>query len=183
MLKKNSFFVMMLVWNILFFFLCGYWQRIDVKMDRGVGLVSGIIAVIVIALGEASVIQQLYLGKKWKDYKKQVFENRMIKQIFLLIVFHIGLVLIVSNLINVDGIFYVAILGILLSMGWMSGSDILWTSEEASYYLIGNGKIYNVENVMENTKVFELSCTRKGERDRVITIEKKEAIDEYSILK
>ena len=183
MLKKNIFFIITLVWNVVFFFLCNYWQRMDVEMDLGVGLAAGIIAVIVIALGEASVVQQFYLSAKWKSYQKRVFENRIIKQIILLILFHVLAVLIVSNLINIHGVFYVAAIGIFLSMGWLKGSEILWTSEEKGYYLIGNGNIYNVENVMENTKVFELSCTRKGERDRVITIEKKEAIDEQSILK
>ena len=71
----------------------------------------------------------------------------------------------------------------ILSVGWVKGSEILWSSEKDAYYLIGNGKVYNVENIMENTKVFELSCTRKGERDRVITIEKKLATDEQSRLK
>ena len=183
MLKKRVFFILMLVWNVLFFVLCNYWQRMDVEMDLGVGLTAGIIAVIVIALGEASVVQQFYLSAKWKSYQKRVFENRLIKQIFLLVVFHVVALLIVNNLINIHGVFYVAAIGIFLSMGWLKGSEILWTLEEKGYYLIGNGNVYNVENVMENTKVFELSCTRKGERDRVITIEKKEAIDEQSRLK
>lgn len=183
MLKKNIFFIIMLAWNVFFFFLFDYWRQINVQMDLGVGLAAGIAAVIVIALGEASVVQQFYLCAKCKSYKMKVFEYRLVKQIFLLVVFHMVALLIVNNLINIHGVFYVAAIGIFFSMGWLKGSEILWTSEGTGYYLIGNGKIYNVESVMENTKVFELSCTRKGERDRVITIEKKEAIDEQSRLK
>lgn len=183
MLKKGHFFIVMLVWNVALFWLCDYWQQVNVKADLGVSLAAGIIAVIVIALGEASVIQQFYLMRKCKGHKMQVFEYGLFKQIFLLVLFHVGLVVLKSNLINIQGVFYMAALGIFLSMGWLKGSEILWISEATSYYLIGNGKVYNVENVMENTKVFELSCTRKGERDRVITIEKKDAIDEQSRLK
>lgn len=182
MLKK-VFIAIMLVWNILFFFLCEYWQRMNVEMDKGVGLAVGIIAVIVLALGEASVVQQFYLCAKWKTYKMQVFEYRLVKQIVLLVVFHVCAVLIVNNLVNINGVFYVAALGIFFSMGWLKGSEILWTAEGVGHYLIGNGNVYHVESYTENTKVFELSCTRKGERDRVITIEKKEAIDEQSRLK
>ncbi len=183
MLKKGHFFILTLVWNVALFWLCDYWQQANVKADVGVTLAAGIIAVIVIALGEASVIQQMYMMAKCKKHKMQVFEYRLFKQIFILVVFHVGLVVLKSNLIYIQGVFYIAAIGIFLSMWWLRGSEILWTSEEKSYYLIGNGKIYNVENVMENTKVFELSCTRKGERDRVITIEKKDAIDEQSRLK
>ena len=183
MLKKGHFFIVTLVWNVVLFWLCDYWQQVNVKADMGVTLAAGIVAVIVIALGEAGVIQQIYMMAKCKKHKMQVFEYRLFKQIFLLVLFHVGVVVLKSNLINIQGVFYMAALGIFLSMGWLKGSEILWTSEDKGYYLIGNGKIYNVENIMENTKVFELSCTRKGERDRVITIEKKEAIDEQSRLK
>ena len=183
MLKKGHFFILTFVWNVVLFWLCGYWQQANVRVDSGVALVAGIIAVIVIALGEASVIQQFYMMAKYKKHKMQVFEYRLFRQIIILVVFHVALVMLKSNLINIQGVFYIAAIGIFLSMGWLKGSEILWTSEEKSYYLIGNGKVYNVENVMENTKVFDLSCTRKGERDRVITIEKKEAIDEQSRLR
>lgn len=183
MLKKSHFFIVTLIWNVALFWLCGYWQQADVKADVGVTLVAGIIAVIVLALGEASVIQQFYMMSKCKKHKMQVFEYRLFKQIFVLIVFHVVLAVLKSNLINIQGVFYIAAVAIFLSMGWIKGSEILWSSEEKSYYLIGNGNIYNVENIMENTKVFELSCTRKGERDRIITIEKKDAIDEQSRLK
>ncbi|MBR3823891.1 MAG: hypothetical protein IKJ39_01695 [Lachnospiraceae bacterium] len=183
MLKKDVFFVIMLVWNVVLFFLFGYWQQMNAQMDFGVGLAVGIIAVIVIALGEASVVQQFYLCAKWKAHKIQVFEYRLVRQIVLLVLFHVVGLLIVNHLININGIFYVAAIGIFLSMGWLKGSEILWTLEGTGYYLIANGNVYNVESVTENTKVFELSCTRKGERDRVITIEKKESIDDLSILK
>ena len=183
MLKKGHFFIVTLVWNVVLFWLCDYWQQVNVKADMGVTLAAGIVAVIVIALGEAGVIQQIYMMAKCKKHKMQVFEYRLLKQIFLLALFHAGVVVLKSNLINIQGVFYMAALGIFLSMGWLKGSENLWTSEDKGYYLIGNGKIYNVENIMENTKVFELSCTRKGERDKVITIEKKEAIDEQSRLK
>ena len=119
MLKKRVFFILMLVWNVLFFFLCNYWQRMDVEMDLGVGLTAGIIAVIVIALGEASVVQQFYLSAKWKSYQKRVFENRLIKQIFLLVVFHVVALLIVNNLINIHGVFYVAAIGIGTNEVWI----------------------------------------------------------------
>lgn len=183
MLKKGHFFIVTIAWNAALFWLCDYWQQTYAASDLGVGLAAGIIAVIVIALGEASVIQQIYMMAKCKKQKMQVFEYRLFKQILILVLFHVALIAIKSNLINIQGVFYIAAIGIFLSMGWLKGSEILWTSEEKSYYLIGNGKIYNVENIMENTKVFELSCTRKGERDRVITIEKKDAIDEQSRLK
>ena len=183
MLKKGHFFIVTLVWNVALFWLCDYWQQANVKLDVGVTLVAGIIAVIVIALGEAGVIQQLYMMAKCKKHKMQVFEYCLFRQIFVLIIFHVALVVIKSNLINIQGVFYIAAIGIFLSMWWLKGSEILWTSEEKSYYLIGNGKVYNVENVMENTKAYKISCTRKGERDRIFTIEKKDAIDEQSRLK
>ena len=170
MIKKSTFFILMCIWNALFFFLCGYWQQMNLMVDLGVDLGFGVIAVIFISLGEASVIQQ-------------VFEYRLVKQIVLLLIFHLGVFLLRTNLINIHGIFYISAFALLLSMGWLKGSEILWIGEDASYYMIENGKVYNVVNVMENTKVFELSCTGKGERDRVITIEKKEAIDEQSRLR
>ena len=183
MLKKIHFWLIMAVWNVIFFFICGYWQQMDLAVDYGADLLFGLVAIVFIALGESSVVHQIYLMKKFKEYKMQVFEYRMVKQIFLLIVFHVGVFVLMCNLINVDSIFYISAFGWILSVGWVKGSEILWSSEADAFYLIGNGKVYNVENIMENTKVFELSCTRKGERDRVITIEKKLATDEQSRLK
>ena len=141
MLKKNVFFVIMLVWNVVLFFLFGYWQQMNAQMDFGVGLAVGIIAVIVIALGEASVVQQFYLCAKWKAHKIQVFEYRLVRQIVLLVLFHVVGLLIVNHLININGIFYVAAIGIFLSMGWLKGSEILWTLEGTGYYLIANGNV------------------------------------------
>ena len=92
MLKKGHFFILTFVWNVVLFRLCDYWQQANVKADVGVTLVAGIIAVIVIALGEASVIQQMYMMTKCKSHKMQVFEYRLFKQIFVLVVFHVGLV-------------------------------------------------------------------------------------------
>ena len=74
MLKKGHFFIVTLVWNVALFWLCDYWQQANMKADVGVTLVAGIIAVIVIALVEASVIQQLYMMAKCKKHKMQVFE-------------------------------------------------------------------------------------------------------------
>lgn len=183
MLKKSHFWLLMVVWNVIFFFICGYWQQMNLSEDYGADLLFGVIAIVFIALGEASVLQQLYLMKKFKNYEMQVFEYRLVKQILLLIVFHVGVIVLMCNLIIVGSIFYISAFGWILSVGWVKGSEILWRRDEDAFYLIGNGKVYNVENIVENTKVFELSCTRKGERDRVITIEKKLATDEQSRLK
>ena len=169
-------FLGMCVWNVVFFFFCGYWQQMSLNIDYGIDLFFGVLAIILLALGETSIIKQLHYRQKFRQYEKKVFDKKFVRQCALLIVFHIAAICFMYKLVYVQSVFYIAILAFVLSTGWLRGSKTLWMSKEASYFLNETGKLYNVESVAENGKAFELSCTRVGERDRIITIEKKKTI-------
>ena len=95
----------------------------------------------------------------------------------LLALYYIIVLCFLKMIVIGESLFYIALLAAVLSPGWLAGSRTLWTSEAESYYMTEGGKLYHVESVVENSKVFEIACTRAGERDRTITIEKKQKIE------
>ncbi len=163
------------IWNVLFFYLCGYWQQMHLNIDSFIDLFFGVLAVILLSLGEASVIRQIYYRTRFRTLKRKAFDRKFIRQCVLLLFYHMIVISFLLALVYVQSLFYIAILVVVFCGGWLQGSKTLWTGEEDSYYLNESGKLYHVESVVENDKVFELACTRTGERDRTITIPKKTA--------
>lgn len=162
--------------NVLFFHLCGYWQQMQYLEVSYIDLFFGIIAVIVLALGETSIIIQIYYRYKFRALQKRAFDKRFWLQCFLIVFFYCASVYFSTVLIYSYSIFYIAILAFLSSIGWMKGSRVLWSGETESYYQNERCKLYTVSNVMENDEVFELACSASGERDRTITIAKKKNV-------
>lgn len=177
MIKKIIVFLATCMWNVLFFYLCGYWQQMHLNAEWFIDLFFGVLAVILMAFGEANVIWQIYYRNKLRTCTKKVFDKKYIRQCVLLMLYHAIVLYFLRVIVFVQSVFYISLLAVVLSLGWLRGSKTLWTSEEASYFLTETGKLYHVESVMENEKVFELACTREGERDRTITIEKKAVIE------
>lgn len=179
-MKRFVIFIVACLWNILFLYLCGFWQQIPLNIDYFIDIFFGVLSVVLLSLGNVSVIIQIICRVKYSKLQKMVFDKKFIRQCILFVIFYVGSALYVRELVFVHGAFYVALFAFVMSVGWLSGSKILWTGEEKSYYLNESGKLYNVEAVMENDKVFELACTRAGERDRTITIEKKKEKTYYA---
>ena len=175
-MKKAAGYFLACVWNVLFFYLCGYWQQMHLNVEWFIDLFFGGLAVLLLAWGEVRVVWQIYYRKKFRAYTRRTFDNKFIRQCILLVLYHVVVSCLLLALVVVQSLFYMSLLAVALSTGWLVGSKTLWTSEEASYYMTEGGKLYHVEAVTENTKVFEIACTRAGERDRTITIEKKTEI-------
>lgn len=176
MIKKITVCFVACVWNVLFFFLCGYWQQMYLNVEWFIDLFFGILAVILLALGEIGVFWQIYYRNRFRTCKREVFDKKFIRQCVLLVLYHIVVVGFISSIVYVQSVFYIALFAVVLSTGWLRGSKTLWTSQEDSYFLTETGKLYHVEAVTENAKVIEIACTALGERDRTITIEKKPEI-------
>lgn len=176
-MKKLAGFLLLCVWNILFFYLCGYWQQMHLNVEWFIDLFFGGVAVILLALGEVSVIRQIYYRKQFNSCTLKTFDKRFVRQCVLLVLYHVAVLCLLLVMEVVQSVFYISLAAMVFSLGWLRGSRTLWTGEEKNYFLEDNGKLYHVESVMENTKVYEISCTRAGERDRTITIEKKELLE------
>lgn len=131
------------------------------------------LSVSLLSLGNVSVVIQILCRVKFRKLKRKVFDKKFIRQCILFLVFYIGSIFYVQELVYAHGAFYVALFAFIMSVGWLGGSRTLWMGEDGGYYLNEVVKLYHVTTVMENDKVFELACTRVGERDRTITIEKK----------
>ena len=106
---------------------------------------------------------------------KKVFGIRFWRQCILLVLFYVASLALMSNLLFTFSIYYIAVFAIVLSFGWMKGSAIIWTDESGSsgYYMTEKGVFYTAREIMENTQVWELACSRPGDRERIITIYKK----------
>lgn len=178
-MKKIAGFFSACVWNVLFFFMCGYWQQMLLNVEWFIDLFFGVLAVILLSLGEVSVIRQIYYRKQFRHCTLKEFDKRFLRQCVFLVAYHVVVLCLVLTMVVVQSLFYMSLIAAVFSVGWLRGSRTLWTSETESYFLEDNGKLYQVESVMENTKVFEIACTRVGERDRTITIEKKVKPDIY----
>ncbi len=179
-MKKFLLFIVACLWNILFLYLCGFWKQIPLNIDYFIDIFFGVLSVLLLSLGNTSVIIQIICRVKFGKLQKKVFDKKFIKQCILFVIFYVGSALYVRELVFVHGAFYVALFAFVMSVGWLGGSRTLWTGEEGGFYLNETCKLYTVTSVMENDKVFELACTRKGERDRTITIEKKKEKNYYA---
>lgn len=176
-MKKSVIFLGTCVWNVLFFSLCGYWQQMHLNVEWYIDLFFGILAVLLMGLGETSVIWQLYHRYKFRACARKTFDKKFLRQCVLLGLYYVIVSVFLLSIEVVQSVFYIALLAAVLSTGWIVGSRTLWTSQEESYYMTEGGKLYHVESVTENEKVFEIACTRAGERDRTITVEKKQKIE------
>ena len=174
---KATIFLVAAVLNALFFYLCGYWQQIQFHTPtyQKIDWVCGILAVIILAMGEMYTLVQIYYRKKYTGMTKKVFGIRFWRQCILLVLFYVASLALMSNLLFTFIIYYIAVFAIVLSFGWMKGSAIIWTDESGSsgYYMTEKGVFYTVREIMENTQVWELACSRPGDRERIITIYKK----------
>ena len=172
-MKRFFLFLPACLWNILFLFLCGFWQQIPLNIDYFIDIFFGVLSVLLLSAGNVSVIMQIVCRVKYRAWKRKVFDKRFLRQCILFVIFYVGSLLYVRELVFVHGAFYVALLAFVMSVGWLGGSRTLWMGETGGFYLNEACKLYQVTDVVENDKVYELACTRKGERDRTITIEKK----------
>ncbi|MBQ9122261.1 MAG: hypothetical protein IJY10_02070 [Lachnospiraceae bacterium] len=177
---KIIIFVVTVLFNAAFLFLCGYGQDLQPHTASYIDAFFGVVTVVLLGLGETSVIQQLYLKDKFRDGERRLFDHKLWRQCFFLVLYYVIAILFVASIIYTYSVFYVAVLALVLCPFWISGSRTLWTGQ-ASYYLNDLGILYKVSNVMENEEVVEMLCQREGDRERTITIaKKKQKLDQYS---
>lgn len=176
-MKKSAkilIFAIAFIWNVFFYHLCGYWQQSPLR-DAFFNFdpIIGVIAIIFISLGETSVILQIYYRSKYRNLQKRVFDHKFWQQCLLLVVYHLGCIYLTNIIVYDFSIFYISILALFFSVGWLKGGRILWTSETESYYLSETCLLYQVTNVNENTEMIEISCTGVGYRDKLVSIPQK----------
>lgn len=191
-MRKHTKVIMFLVtvlFNGAFLYLCGYGSQLQPHTNGVIEPFFGVVMIVLLGYGEVSVIQQLYLKDKFREYKRRLFDYRLLKQCVALVSYYVIAIALVASVEYIYGTFYVAVAALVLSVFWMSGSRTLWLetgaekviateSEEAEgrvigYYLAELGKFYEVKNVMENDDVIEMVCQARGDRERTITIAKK----------
>lgn len=171
---KPLSYIIALAWNILFYYLLGYWKRnslSDVFFDPD--LLIGAIAIALTALAETRVFWQVYYRIRHRKMKLRTFDKRFWLQCLLLLLYHAGCLYLYSIIIYDYSIFYIAILAIVCSIGWLTGTKTLWTDEYGSLYLSESCVLYRVLSVTENTEVIEIACTGVGYRDVLVTIPQK----------
>ena len=177
---KIIVFAATVLFNTLFLFLCGYGRDLQPHTASFIDPVFGVITVVLLGLGETSVIQQLYLKDKFRGLQRRLFDHKLWRQCAALILYYAISIIFVSSMIYTYSVFYLAVFALILCPFWVTGSRTLWTGEEA-YYLNDLSILYHVSNVMENEEVVEMLCKREGDRERTITIaKKKQKLDQYS---
>ena len=177
-MKKETrpiIFVAALLANIAFFILCGYGKVQQPETAIYLDPFLGAIAVAVLAYGETNLIFQLYCMRKYKGLTIRRFDIKFWRQCMLFVVYYVACLVYISVMLYEFSSSYIAIFAIVLCPLWMTGSRTLWTGEtgEASYFLDELGKWYVVSNVMENDDVVEIKCAAPGDRERTISIAKK----------
>ena len=172
---KPVIFVAAVFANIVFFLLCGYGKVQHPDTASYLDPFLGAIAVAVLAYGESTWLIQLYCAGKYKGLKCRRFDIKFWRQTLLFVVYYVGSLIYLSVAFSVYKASYLSIFAMVLCPLWMTGSRTLWTGESGgeSYYLDELAKWYVVSNVMENDDVLEIKCTAPGDRERVITIAKK----------
>jgi hypothetical protein len=169
-------FVIALLCNTAFLLLCGYGKIHHEETVTYWDPLLGVVAVLVLACGNISVVVQLYLRSQYRHLKRRTFDLKFWRQCILLVIYYVGSVFYLSVMRFDFMVSYLSIFAIALSPLWLlGGSRTLWRSQddEGSYYLDDLGKWYEVHAVTENDYRMEIRCTAPGDRERTITVEKK----------
>ena len=161
--------------NVVFFLLCGYGK---VQMPNTSNLLDpllGIIAVAALAFGEMRLITQLYFRGKYREMRIRTFDFKFLRQCFAIVAYYVGTLAYLAMATTIYKAGYISVFAIALCPLWMIGGRTLWTGEtgEESYYLDDTAKWYVVSNVMENDDVLEIKCKAPNDRERTISIAKK----------
>lgn len=173
-MKKNTrkyIFVGALVFNILFFILCGYGRVHQEHTATYLDPFLGAIAVALLAYGEMKLITQIYLRNKYKHLTIRTFDKKFPVQLAAVLVYYVGSLVYLSVALFDFSASYLSIFAMVISPLWLTGSKTLWTGEagEESYYLDDMAKWYVVSKVTENESVVEITGTPIGDRERTIT--------------
>lgn len=174
--KKSLFYVAAVIANAAFFTLCEYGKVQHPDTASYLDSFLGIVAVVALSAGEASVGVQIYYRCKYKNLICRTFEMKFWRQCVLLVVYYVGSLVYLAVAFSIYKASYLSIFAIILCPLWLTGgSRILWTGDvgEASYYLDESAKWYEVRNIMENDDVVEITCKAPGDRERIISIAKK----------
>ena len=174
--KKALFYVAAVITNAIFFVLCGYGKVQHPDTATYLDPFLGIVAIVALATGEASVGVQIYYRCKYKKLNSRTFDVKFWRQCALLVVYYVGSLVFLAASFSIYKASYLSVFAMVLSPLWLTGgSRILWTGDvgEASYYLDESAKWYEVRNIMENDDVVEITCKAPGDRERIISIAKK----------
>ena len=178
-MKKQTKFIIFLVaaaTNTIFFVAFDYGKVRHPETASYLDPFLGVLAVLVLALGEMKIVPQLYCRVKYKNLKKQFFDLKFWRQVLAIATYYVGSLVYLSAATTAYKASYLSVFALALSPLWLSGgSRILWTGEkdEKSYYMDETTKLYVVSNVMENEDVVEITCQASGDRERTISIAKK----------
>jgi len=173
-MQKNTrkyIFTTALVFNILFFILCGYGKVHQEHTATYLDPFLGAIAVAVLAYGEMNLITQLYLRNKYKHLAIRTFDKKFPVQFATLVIYYVGSLVYLSVALFDFSASYLSVFAMALCPLWLTGSKTLWTGEtgEESFYLDDTGKWYVVSKVTENDSVVEITGAAPGDRERTIT--------------
>ena len=174
---KLIWFVVTLICNTAFLLLCGYGQIRHLETATYWDPILGVAAVLVLAWGNVSVGVQGYYRIKYRSFRCRSFDLKFWRQCLFMVIYYVGSVVYLTAMPYDFMVSYLSIFAIALSPLWLlGGSRTLWTLKEGgeeAYYLDDAGKWYEVHSVTENDDVAELKCTAPGDRERTITIGKK----------
>ncbi len=173
--KLICFFIALLC-NAAFLILCGYGKIHHEETVTHWDPFLGVVAVLVLAVGNINVVVQVYLRNKYRYLKRRTFDRKFWRQCFLLALYYIGGVCYLSIMRYDFMVSYLSIFAIALSPLWLlGGSRTLWRSEDdaESYYLDDFGKWYEVREVTETDERVEIRCTSPDGSVRSVLLEKK----------
>lgn len=176
---RRYLFAGALIFNILFFILCGYGNAHQEHTASYLDPFLGVLAVAVLAYGEMNLITQLYFRNKYRCLTIRIFDKKFPVQCAALTLYYVGIMAYLSVALFDFSSSYLAIFALALCPLWLTGSKTLWTSEteEESYYLDDLGKWYVVSKVTENDAVVEITGTAPGDRERTMTHYKNKAVE------
>lgn len=161
--------------NVLFYFLCGYWEQMFTSQTPVIDLLYGIVATVALALIETRFGIQIVLRVRFASYKKRVFDYRVWIQAVMLALYYVAAVAFVNSVEFVHGIFYISVMAVLMTVawfGWVKGGRVLWTGEQDSYFLNEDGRFYKVKAVSETEELVFVICMLNQLRDKTVIIKK-----------
>jgi len=174
--KKLLIYVVAVIANAAFFTFCGYGKVQHPDTASYLDPFLGIVAVVALSAGDARVGVQIYYRCKYKNLNCRTFDMKFWRQCVLLVAYYVGSLVYLSTAVTIYKASYLSVFALILCPLWLTGgSRTLWTGHtgEESFYLDETTKWYEVNNVMENDDVVEITCKAPGDRERTISIAKK----------
>lgn len=163
--QKKIYLLIAGMCNAVYFYVLDFWKyTLEGKLldNSGsmvsiiFGIILGLFAILSLAFSETSILVQLYYRKKYSEFERKCFDNNMLVQILLLLLYYITS-LIFSKVISDEAfMIYLMLLPILMAISLAKMSRIVWEKDDAIIFMDVDGQLVDIDEICVGKDTIEL---------------------------